>query len=64
MEVFTRQGGQWGLTEMTRLEETVRLEAIDCDLPLAEVYAKVRFGAGDDATGGQEATTPPSDSPA
>ena len=64
VEVFTRQGGQWGLTEATRLAETVRLDAIDCDLPLAEVYAKVQFAEEGEATGGQDVTSPPSDTSA
>jgi Uma2 family endonuclease len=64
VEVFSRQGGQWSLAEATRLEETLHLDSVDCDLPLAEVYAKVRFGAPDGAVSGGEATPPPSGTPA
>ena len=64
VEMFTRQGAQWGLVEVTHLEETVHLDAIDCDLPLAEVSAKVQFPEPDEATGVRDLTLPPSGAPA
>lgn len=33
--------GQWLFSAATALDETLRLPAIDCELPLAEVYRKV-----------------------
>jgi Uma2 family endonuclease len=35
--------GQWALSDATGLEASIELTAIDCHLPLAEVYAKVEF---------------------
>jgi Uma2 family endonuclease len=35
--------GQWVLSDATGLEAVVELSAVDCRLPLAEVYAKVEF---------------------
>jgi Uma2 family endonuclease len=42
VEHFLRQsGGHWLLSETNRLEDTMRLTSIGCDLVLAEVYDKV-----------------------
>ncbi len=35
--------GQWVLNDATGLEASIELTAIDCRLPLVEVYAKVEF---------------------
>ena len=41
---YTRQpNGAWTLTETSAPDDTVELPAIQCRLPLAEVYAKVEF---------------------
>ncbi|MDB5353122.1 MAG: hypothetical protein JWN86_4369 [Planctomycetota bacterium] len=45
IERFSRRGGQWVLTEWTSLDDVTRLDAIDCDVPLREVYAKVELPA-------------------
>jgi Uma2 family endonuclease len=55
VEVFTRMDAAWVLTEARRLEDSVRLEAIGCDLALAEVYAKVQFPSADAAVTDGEA---------
>lgn len=44
VELIARERGQWVLTEACSLDEKAYLSCVDCDLPLAEVYAKVRFG--------------------
>lgn len=47
VESYRRQPDQcWVLTESEGLESCVRLDAIDCELALAEIYEKVEF-AGD-----------------
>jgi Uma2 family endonuclease len=47
VERYARQGNGWLLTEWSHLEETLRLASIDCEVPLREVYAKVRFPSGE-----------------
>lgn len=43
---YTRQkDGTWLLAETTRIEEQLHLPAIDCNLSIAEVYAKVPLDA-------------------
>jgi len=47
VESYRRQPDQrWVLTESDGLESSLRLDAIDCELALAEIYDKVEF-AGD-----------------
>ena len=42
VECFTRQpGGQWMLTAMSRLGDTVLLESVGCAIPMAEIYEDV-----------------------
>ena len=53
IEYYVRQGAQWVLSEVSTLDETVHLAAIDCDVVLRDVYDKIQF-TGDDA-----ATLPP-----
>ena len=44
IESYRRQPDQqWLLTECSGLEATLRLQSIDCDLALAEIYAKVEL---------------------
>ena len=44
VESYRRQPDQhWLLTESRSLESVLRLDSIDCDLALAEVYDKVEF---------------------
>ena len=44
VESFRRQSDQhWLLTECSGLDATLRLQSIDCDLALAEIYAKVEL---------------------
>ena len=44
VESYRRQPDQqWLLTECTGLDATLRLQSIDCDLALAEIYAKVEL---------------------
>ena len=40
VEVFTRQGDEWARTELNRLEDVLRLDSIDCEVPLSGIYAK------------------------
>lgn len=45
VEVFSRQiNGNWLLTEFAGLDSIARFESVDASVPLAEIYAKVRFG--------------------
>ena len=44
VESYRRQPDhQWLLTECSGLDATLRLQSIDCDLALAEIYAKVEL---------------------
>ena len=43
VERYTRQGDEWLLTELSRLEDTLQLESIGCAVALSEIYAKVQF---------------------
>ncbi len=46
VEHFVRQpDNRWLLSETNRLEDTIHLSSIDCDLALAEVYDKVELSA-------------------
>jgi Uma2 family endonuclease len=40
VELYARRGEQWVLSESTGLDDRLRLDSIDCDLPLREIYAK------------------------
>ncbi len=42
-----RANSEWIIRDVEGLEATVRLEAIGVDLPLAEIYDRVDFSAGD-----------------
>lgn len=47
IEVFTRdQEGVWSFGRAEGLDATLRLESIGCELPLRDVYARVRFDGG------------------
>lgn len=42
VEQMVRQdGSQWLLTELTSLEQTLKLTSIDAEIPLSEIYRKV-----------------------
>jgi Uma2 family endonuclease len=41
VERYTRQGDDWLLSELTRLDDTLRLASIDCEVAVGEIYAKV-----------------------
>jgi Uma2 family endonuclease len=43
VERFTRQGDQWLLTEFRHIDDTLRLDSIDCAVPLREIYAKIEL---------------------
>ncbi|MCY2993196.1 MAG: Uma2 family endonuclease [Planctomycetota bacterium] len=48
VEHYVRQGpDEWLLTEQSSLQETLVLPSIQCQLPLSEIYLKVRFPAAD-----------------
>jgi Uma2 family endonuclease len=49
IESYRRQlDQQWLLTESTGLDSVFRLDSIDCELALAEVYDKIEFSNADD----------------
>lgn len=41
VEQYDRQGDQWVLTALNRLDDRLRLRSIDCEVPLRAIYAKV-----------------------
>jgi Uma2 family endonuclease len=43
VEIYRRQADGWFYTAFTQLESVVPLDAIGCELKLAEVYARVPF---------------------
>ena len=43
VEHYTRQGNEWLLTELSRPEDTLRLESIGCAVALREIYERVEF---------------------
>jgi hypothetical protein len=43
VERYTRQGDDWILTAFTKLEDTLRLASIGCEVSLREIYARVKF---------------------
>ena len=43
VEHYLRQRNQWILTEFSNPEDVVHLASINCELPLREIYAKVKF---------------------
>jgi len=46
VELFTREkDNRWTLTEFKRLEETVKLASVECELALSEIYDKVDLGS-------------------
>jgi Uma2 family endonuclease len=50
VERFARRGDEWVIRptdELTDLGDTLHLESVGCDLPLAEVYDLVEFGGSD-----------------
>jgi Uma2 family endonuclease len=40
VERYVRRGEEWVLTELSGLDETLRLDSIDCDVSLREIYVK------------------------
>jgi Uma2 family endonuclease len=43
VERYVRQEDEWLLTELSRLEDNLRLTSIECDVALSEIYAKIPF---------------------
>ena len=43
MEMFHRQGDDWLHHESAGLEASLLIPALDCEIPLSEVYRRVRF---------------------
>ncbi len=43
IERFSHQDGKWVLSEATGLDAALELPSVDCQLKLADVYAKVEF---------------------
>jgi Uma2 family endonuclease len=50
IEYYLRQGSRWVLREAGRLDDTIRLESIECDVALRDVYDKVEVAKGNEAT--------------
>jgi Uma2 family endonuclease len=48
VEHYTRQEGadEWTLKAVASLDASIHFPSLDCDIPLAEIYAKVEFAAG------------------
>jgi Uma2 family endonuclease len=46
VERYSRRGDEWVLTELSSLDDTLRLESIGCAVALREIYAKVELANG------------------
>jgi len=49
IEHYVRQGAQWVLSEISELNDTVHLDAVDCAIALQDVYDKVQFAESDES---------------
>jgi Uma2 family endonuclease len=59
VEHYVRQDSdQWLLTEQRGLEDMLVLSSISCQIPLAEIYLKVRFGPMEEETWHQTGKQP------
>lgn len=47
VELFTRQGDRWLLAEFRRLDDTLPLASIGCEIPLREIYSLIEFPGQD-----------------
>jgi Uma2 family endonuclease len=52
VERYVRQGDEWLLTELSRLEDSLRLASIRCDVALSEIYRKIQLPLGEEPDGG------------
>lgn len=43
VECYRRQGDFWVLSEVSDLDKALRLESIDCEVPLREIYERIDF---------------------
>ncbi len=43
VEIFRRQGGAWLYEECAGLDSTLQITAPHCEIPLSEIYRRVRF---------------------
>jgi Uma2 family endonuclease len=60
IEHFSRRpAGQWLYTPASGLEASLRIDSINCTLPLAEVYDRVTFPPEDDLIADDEELKPP-----
>lgn len=49
IESYTRQQKGWLYQDTVGLAFTIKVDAVDCDLPLADVYNKVQFPSDEDS---------------
>jgi Uma2 family endonuclease len=43
-ELYTRQAdGRWLMSEFNQEQQVIRLDSVDCEVPMAEIYDKVEF---------------------
>ena len=53
VERYTRRGNDWVLSDLTDPDQVLKLESIDCQIPLNRIYAKITFpepGAAEEPT--------------
>lgn len=43
VELYTRQGYNWILSELSEPDQVLKLESIGCQIPLERIFAKVKF---------------------
>ena len=53
VELYTRSETGWNLQRFKDLEDVVLLEALDCRLPLREIYRSIKFESGTSASASQ-----------
>lgn len=49
VEIYRRQGNDWLFSEITGLDNVLRLESIQCELKLSDIYDKVQFAQAEQA---------------
>jgi Uma2 family endonuclease len=50
VEHYLRQGEQWLFTELSSLDDVLRLRSIDCELPVSAVYSKLGLPSAEDSS--------------
>jgi Uma2 family endonuclease len=50
VERYVRRGEEWVFTELSALDDVLRIDAIECDVRLSDIYERVKLPGGEQAT--------------